>query len=128
MSDLIHYPAPPNLPKGMPLSAAVACNGILHIAGLPGRDLEGNVPPDFADQFACVVANMEWVLAEAGSSIDDLIETAVLLTRAEDVGPMNELYAAAFGPAPYPARITSIVAALPHPDLLIEIRATARLR
>ena len=40
---------------------------------------------------------------------------------------MNALYREAFAPGPYPARITSVVAALPNPDLLIEIRATARI-
>ena len=124
---LVHYPPPANLPGVPPLSFAVAHGGVLYISGLPGRDAEGRIPEAFADQFANVVAALRDVLGQAGATLRDLIEVSVLLTRAEDVKPMNALYAEAFGPAPYPARITSVVAALPSPGLLIEIRGTARL-
>ena len=52
----------------------------------------------------------------------------VLLTRASDVATMNVLYASAFGPAPYPARTTCVVQALPDPKMLIEIEAVASLK
>jgi 2-iminobutanoate/2-iminopropanoate deaminase len=52
----------------------------------------------------------------------------VLLTRASDVAAMNVLYASAFGPAPYPARTTCAVAALPDPKMLIEIECVAQLK
>ena len=35
--------------------------------------------------------------------------------------------AGAFGPAPYPARTTCVVVALPDPKMLIEIEAVASL-
>jgi enamine deaminase RidA (YjgF/YER057c/UK114 family) len=40
---------------------------------------------------------------------------------------MNRLYADAFGPAPYPARTTCVVHALPNPQMLIEIEGVASL-
>ena len=40
---------------------------------------------------------------------------------------MNALCAGAFGPAPYPARTTCVVAALPDPKMLIEIEGVAQL-
>ena len=40
---------------------------------------------------------------------------------------MNALYASAFGPAPYPARTTCVVQALPNPKMLIEIEGVASL-
>jgi enamine deaminase RidA (YjgF/YER057c/UK114 family) len=40
---------------------------------------------------------------------------------------MNVLYASAFGPAPYPARTTCVVQALPDPKMLIEIEGIASL-
>ncbi len=58
----------------------------------------------------------------------DLVKVNVLLTRAADVATMNRLYAEAFGPAPYPARTTCVVAALPDPKMLIEIEGIAALR
>jgi enamine deaminase RidA (YjgF/YER057c/UK114 family) len=52
----------------------------------------------------------------------------VLLTRASDVAVMNKLYAETFGPAPYPARTTCVVVALPDPKMLIEIEGVASLK
>jgi enamine deaminase RidA (YjgF/YER057c/UK114 family) len=56
-----------------------------------------------------------------------LVKVNVLLTRASDVATMNRLYAEAFGPAPYPARTTCVVQALPNPQRLIEIEGVASL-
>ena len=64
---------------------------------------------------------------EAGGTFRDLVKVNVLLTRASDVAAMNALYAGAFGPAPYPARTTCVVVALPDPKMLIEIEAVASL-
>ena len=72
-----------------------------------------------------VVQNIKRVLAEAGGSLRDLVKVNVLLTRASDVATMNVLYAPAFGPAPYPARTTCVVQALPDPAMLIEIECVA---
>jgi len=45
----------------------------------------------------------------------------VFLTRASDVAEMNKAYATAFGPAPYPARTTIIVAGLPDREMPVEL-------
>lgn len=127
MTDITHYPKPGNLPVAPPLSAAVAHGGLLYISGLPGRDEKGEISDSFAGQFFHVVRALRDVLEGAGSTMADLLEVSVVLTRPGDVAEMNALYAEAFGPAPYPARITYIAAALPNPALLIEIRGTARL-
>jgi len=67
------------------------------------------------------------VLDEAGATFRDLVKVNVLLTRAADVATMNRLYAETFGPAPYPARTTCVVQALPDPKMLIEIEGVASL-
>jgi len=74
-----------------------------------------------------VVKNIKRVLDEAGVTFRELVKVNVLLTRASDVAAMNALYASAFGPAPYPARTTCVVQALPDPKMLIEIEAVASL-
>ena len=81
----------------------------------------------FEAQFGFVVQNIKRVLDEAGASFRDLVKVNVLLTRAADVAAMNALYASAFGPAPYPARTTCVVQALPSPAMLIEIECVASL-
>ena len=85
------------------------------------------MPEGFEAQFANVVINFTRVLGEAGMTIRHLLKLNVLLTRASDVATMNRLYAEAFGPAPYPARTTCVVQALPGPGMLIEIEGVASL-
>ena len=68
------------------------------------------------------------MLHDAGATVRDLAKLNVLLTRAADVATMNKLYAEAFGPAPYPARTTCVVVALPNPKILIEIEGVASLK
>jgi enamine deaminase RidA (YjgF/YER057c/UK114 family) len=121
-----HFLPPPGV-KAPPLSFAARTGDLLYISGIPGFDEKGGLPDGFEAQFANVVTNIRRVLDEAGGSFRDLVKVNVLLTRASDVAPMNALYAGAFGPAPYPARTTCVVVALPNPKMLIEIEGVAQL-
>ena len=121
-----HFPPPPGV-KSPPLSFAARTGDLLYISGIPGFDEKRELPDTFEAQFRNVVTNVKRVLDEAGGSIRDLVKVNVLLTRASDVAAMNALYAGAFGPAPYPARTTCVVVALPDPKMLIEIEAVASL-
>ncbi len=122
-----HFP-PPSSIKAPPLSFATRAGDLLFISGIPGFDANGALPDGFEAQFANVVTNIRRVLDEAGSSFRDLVKLNVLLTRSADVATMNALYAGAFGPAPYPARTTCVVQALPDPKMLIEIEGVAALK
>lgn len=123
---ITHIPAPPGI-KAPPLSFATRTGDTIYVSGIPGFDASGALPETFEAQFANVVTNVARVLAEAGASFAHLVKVNVLLTRAADVATMNRLYAEAFGPAPYPARTTCVVVALPDPNMLIEIEAVASL-
>ncbi len=126
MSKIQHFAAPPGI-KAPPLSFATRVGDLLFISGIPGFDAQRALPDTFEAQFGNVVKNLQRVLEEAGGTFRDLAKVNVLLTRASDVAPMNALYAGAFGPAPYPARTTCVVHALPDPKMLIEIEAVASL-
>jgi enamine deaminase RidA (YjgF/YER057c/UK114 family) len=119
--------APPAGIKSPPLSFATRTGDLLFVSGIPGFDGNGALPDSFEAQFGFVVANIRRILDEAGATFRDLVKVNVLLTRAADVPAMNALYASAFGPAPYPARTTCVVQALPDPKMLIEIEAVASL-
>ena len=121
-----HFAPPPGV-KAPPLSFAARTGDLLYISGIPGFDAQGALPDGFEAQFANVVTNIRRVLDEAGASFRDLVKLNVLLTRATDVATMNRLYAEVFGPAPYPARTTCVVVALPDPRMLIEIEGVAQL-
>lgn len=124
--SITHFPPPPGI-KSPPLSFAARSGDLLFISGIPGFDAEGNLPDGFEAQFANVVTNIKRILDEADATLRDLVKVNVLLTRASDVATMNALYAGAFGPAPYPARTTCVVVALPNPAMLIEIEGVASL-
>jgi 2-iminobutanoate/2-iminopropanoate deaminase len=123
----IQYFAPPAGIKSPPLSFAARTGDLLFVSGIPGFDENGALPDSFEAQFGFVVRNIQRVLAEAGATLRNLVKVNVLLTRASDVAAMNALYASAFWPAPYPARTTCVVAALPDPKMLIEIECVASL-
>ena len=124
----IQHFAPPSHIKAPPLSFAAKVGDLLFISGIPGFDDDGGLPDGFEAQFGFVVKNINRMLDEAGATFRDLVKVNVLLTRASDVAPMNKLYAAAFGPAPFPARTTCVVQALPDPKMLIEIECVASLK
>jgi len=122
-----HFPPPPGV-KAPPLSFAARTGNLLFISGIPGFDPQGELPDTFEAQFANIVTNIKRILDDAGGTFRDLVKVNVLLTRTSDVATMNVLYASAFGPAPYPARTTCIVVALPNPKMLIEIEGVAQLK
>lgn len=125
MSRIEHF-APLGRFKTPPLSAATRLGDLLFISGTPGFHDDGRIDEgDFAAQFEQVVATLRAVLEAAGGSLRSIAKANVLLTRAQDVALMNQLYAAAFGPGPYPARTTSVVLALPDPRMLLEIECIA---
>jgi 2-iminobutanoate/2-iminopropanoate deaminase len=126
MPPIQHFAPPPGI-NSPPLSFAARVGDLLFVSGIPGFDDNGGLPDGFEAQFALVVKNITRVLTEAGATVRDLVKVNVLLTRPADVATMNKLYAEAFGPAPYPARTTCVVQALPSPAMLIEIEAVASL-
>src|SRR6201990_1894647 len=126
MAPIKHFAAPAGLTTP-PLSFATKVGDLLFVSGIPGFDDDGGLPDGFEAQFGFVVKNITRILDEAGATFRDLVKVNVLLTRASDVAPMNRLYADAFGPAPYPARTTCVVVALPDPKMLIEIEGVAEL-
>jgi 2-iminobutanoate/2-iminopropanoate deaminase len=81
-----------------------------HIAQDPatGKLIEGGV----AAQTAQVLHNLEAVLNAADKSLADVVKVNVYLTDMRNFAEMNEVYASHFA-APYPARTTIAVAALP---------------
>ncbi len=97
-----------------PYSHAVEANGFVHLSGqTPVDPATGNlVEGDIGAQTAQCFRNLFAVLAETGLSPDDVVSCAVYLTDMADFKAMNEVYAAQFT-APFPARTTIGVAALP---------------
>ena len=88
------------------------------------RGADGRERLDIRLQTRAVIENIRDILASAGASLADLVEVSTFLVNMEDFGGYNEVYAEFFS-YEGPARTTVAVAALPHPQLLIEIKAVA---
>lgn len=115
-------------PKAIgPYAQAVVESGFLFSSGqIPldpatGRLVEGGLEAS-AER---VLDNVEAILREAGLGFADVVKATVYLTRAEDFGALNGVYARRFG-GHRPARSTVIVAALPA-GAPLEIDVIARV-
>ena len=72
-----------------------------------------------------VFANLRAVAAAAGASLNDVVKVTILLTDLAEFAKVNDVMAAHFD-APYPARATYQVAALPR-GARIEVEAVLAL-
>lgn len=93
------------------------------IAGAEPRP--GGAPVlDIRVQTRSVIENIRDILSAAGASLADVVEVGTYLVSMEDFNGYNEVYSEFFG-YQGPARTTVAVAQLPHPHLLIEMKAVA---
>jgi len=87
-------------------------------------DNKGTDCLDIRTQTRAVLENIRDILASAGASLADVVEITTYLVQINDFAGYNEVYGEFFG-LDGPARTTVAVHQLPHPQLLIEIRALA---
>ncbi len=87
-------------------------------------DALGTTKLDIRTQTRAVIENVRDILATAGAGLQDVVEVTTYLVNMNDFAGYNEVYGEYFD---YngPARTTVAVHQLPHPHLLIEIRAMA---
>ena len=110
-----------------PYSQAVCAGGFVYVSGqIPLDPATGKFAgPDIRTQTRQSLKNIAAILAAAGSGMDRVVKTTVLLKDIGDFAAMNEVYAEAFT-APYPARAAFEAAALPK-GALVEIECVAAL-
>lgn len=91
-----------------------------------GADVDalGTTRLDIRVQTRAVVENIRDILQSAGAQLRDVVEISTYLVNMNDFAGYNEVYGEFFA-YDGPARTTVAVHQLPHPHLLIEIRATA---
>jgi len=84
----------------------------------------GTTHLDIRAQTKAVLENVRDILQSAGARLGDVVEVTTYLVNMNDFAGYNEVYGEFFD-YDGPARTTVAVHQLPHPHLLIEIRATA---
>ncbi len=115
-----------NAPKALgPYSQAIRFGDFIFCAGQAGLDpatgklVDGGIEAETSR----VLANLSAVLAQAGSSLTQIVKTTVFLVNLDDFKAMNETYGRFFTSAP-PARSTVQVSRLPA-GASVEIEAIA---
>ena len=87
-------------------------------------DTVGTTRLDIRAQTRAVIENVRDILATAEATLKDVVEITTYLVNMNDFAGYNEVYGEYFD-YDGPARTTVAVHQLPHPHLLIEIRAMA---
>jgi 2-aminomuconate deaminase len=85
---------------------------------------QGTARLDIRAQTRAVIENIRDILQSAGARLQDVVEISTFLVTMDDFAGYNEVYGEFFA-SDGPARTTVAVHQLPHPHLLIEIKAIA---
>jgi 2-iminobutanoate/2-iminopropanoate deaminase len=120
----VTYPRLPETPAShLPFSPVVVAGDFVFVSGQASVDEKGQIVSDtFEGELRRSVENLRKVLAAAGCTLADVIQTRNYVREATDVPLFNQLYREYFS-EPYPAR-TTITNCLP-PALQYEIEAVA---
>ena len=110
--------------------------GVVYVSGTSARradntiagaevDEMGTTDLDIGVQTTAVLENIERLLASVGLDRTHMVDATSFLVNMNDFGGYNRAWAEFFDGVKAPARTTVAVHQLPHPHLLIEIKATA---
>lgn len=108
------------LHSGPRMSQAVIHGGIAYLAG------QVALGPDVPAQTRAVLAQIDSLLAEAGTDRSRILQATIWLADMADFGAMNVVWEEWIGGANAPARATGEVR-LATPDYKVEIIVTAAL-
>lgn len=107
-----------------PYSQAIRFGELVFCSGQLGLDpASGELTEGLASQVRRALANLDAVLAAAGSGPAAVLKTTVFLASMDDFAEVNEIYAGYFGES-VPARSAVAVKTLPK-NALFEIEAIA---
>ena len=110
--------------------------GFLYVSGTSSRrpdnthqgaeqNEDGTWTLSIEEQTRGVLENISVLVNRAGASLANLVDVTVFLTDMKYYAGMNSVYNEYFNSLSGPTRTTVAVFQLPHPNLLIEIKALA---
>lgn len=105
---------------------AVRVDNVVHVAGTVAWSDEGTIigVGDAYAQAKQAIRNIEKALAEAGSSLKDVVRTRAFMTDIANFEALTKAHHEAFGDI-RPAATMVVVSALAMPEMLVEIEADA---
>jgi aminoacrylate peracid reductase len=116
-------------PDRATFSPAVRAGNLLYISGTTATDENRQVVGvgDIAAQTRYIFQKFEKVLAAAGGSFDNIVETTDYFLTLDGYRETADVRREFFRGPPYPAATGVLVASLIRPEALIEIKAVAVL-
>lgn len=96
-------------------------------AGVNKIDEMGTMHLNIEEQTRAVLENIKDYLAVEGATMKDVVDITTFLVNMNDFGGYNRVYGEYFNKETGPARTTVAVHQLPHPNLVVEIKAMAYL-
>jgi enamine deaminase RidA (YjgF/YER057c/UK114 family) len=113
-------------PDRLTYSPAVQCGDFIFLSGITAADETGKIvaPGDIVQQTRYVFEKIGRLLAEAGATFDDIVETSEFFVWSDDYKKTADVRREFFTP-PYPAATGIPVLRLIRAQALIEIRAIA---
>jgi 2-iminobutanoate/2-iminopropanoate deaminase len=110
-----------------PYSQGIIIGNLVYTSGqLPINIETGEMPDTIEEQTKYSLKNVEAIVKEAGSTMNNVIKTTVFLSDMNNFTKMNEVYKEFFD-GEFPARSCVEVARLPK-DALIEIEVIAEIK
>lgn len=109
--------------KNTRMSQIVIHNGVAYLSGQVCPDFLQSSPP-IEEQTSSVLACIEKLLADAGTSKSKLLTAQIWLADVAEFDRMNAVWEAWIDPANPPARATCGVT-LGHPNVRVEITVSA---
>lgn len=128
---VVQHLNPDGMHKNPAFTQAIVVEGAartIYIGGQNAVSPEGKIvgAGDLAAQAEQALANVETVLGAAGATIHDVIKWTLFIVQGQDLRPGFAVFQRVWGQHPNPPAITSaFVAALAHPDYLLEMEAIA---
>jgi len=96
----------------------------LFLSGMSARLADGSVPGDVRAQTHVVIGKIRDALQSLGADLLDCVAVTSYLVDMRDFDGYNAVYGEYFSEQG-PTRTTIAVHQLPHPDMLVELTATA---
>lgn len=131
MSQKVQYINPDGLSKNPAFSQVVTTEGkgkTIYVGGQNAVNAQGEIvgKGDIAEQTEQVMKNLQTALSASGATFDNLIKLSIFIVQGQDLSRGFQASRKYLGTLKNPPAITGLfVAALAHPDYLVELEAIA---
>ena len=131
MKGTVSYLNPEGLHRNPAFSQVVVTSGrtrTVYVGGQNAVDSSGAIvgKDDIGAQAAQVAKNLQVALDSAGARVEHVVKWTVYVVEGQSVGPAMGGFQQVLGQLPNPPAISVLfVAALAHPDFLLEVEAIA---